>query len=355
MKKKILLLITGIILATGGYIGYKLFRPAIENKQGLYIYINEGETLAGLKGKLTSLQLLKNGTGFDLASKILRFNKPKPGRYLLKDGLSAWQTVRLLRSGEQSLVKVTIVKERTKELFSSKMGKKFDLRFDSLQMIQYLNNNDSLAKFGVDTNNALSIIIPDTYFHKWNSTPDKLMQQFYAAFKKFWNDKRTAQAAKLGLTPLQVMILASIVEEETNRKNDKYNIASVYLNRLKKGMRLQADPTVKFVTRNFQLGRITGTHLKLESPYNTYLNAGLPPGPICTPSIESIEAVLNAPQTDYLFFVASYTFDGSSIFTTNLDDHNKYARLFHQEQNRRSDSIRKLKEKAVAIDKKDNR
>ena len=137
--------------------------------------------------------------------------------------------------------------------------------------------------------------------------------------------------------------MASIVEEETNRKNDKGNVASVYINRLKMGMRLQADPTVKFITRNFQLGRITGVHLKLESPYNTYLHEGLPPGPICTPSIESIEAVLNAPQTDYIFFVASYQFDGSTIFTSNLNDHNKYVKLFHAEQNRRADSIRKQK------------
>lgn len=345
MKKKVVLAVFGIVLTIGAFLAYKLFRPAIANKQGLFFYIKEGETLAGLKEELTYRQFLKGG-GFDLACTMLRFKKPKPGRYMLKDGMSAWKLVRMLRSGEQELVKVTIIKERTKELFSAKMGgKKFDLQFDSLQMISYLNNNDSLKKFGVDTNTALSVIIPDTYFHKWNSTPDKLMQQFYTAYKKFWNEERSAKAAKQGLTPQQAMILASIVEEETNRKDDKYNVASVYINRLRKGMRLQADPTVKFVTRNFQLGRITGVHLKLESPYNTYLHEGLPPGPICTPSIESIEAVLNAPQTDYIFFVASYKFDGSSIFTSNLTDHNKYARMFHDEQNRRADSIRKMKEK----------
>jgi UPF0755 protein len=352
MKKKILLAITGILLVTGGYVCYKLFKPAINNKAGLYFYIREGETLAGVREELTYRQLLKNETGFDFACAFLRFKKPKPGRYLLKDGMNAWKLVRLFRSGEQALVKVTIVKERTKELFSSKMGKKFDLDFDSLRMIQYLNNPDSLSKFGVDTNNVLAIIIPDTYLHRWNSTPDKLIRQFYTYFQKFWNEKRKANASALGLTPVQVMILASIVEEETNRKDDKFKVASVYLNRLKKGMKLQADPTVKFVTKNFQLGRITNIHLKMNSPYNTYLYEGLPPGPICTPSIESIEAVLNAPQTDYLFFVASYTFDGSSIFTTNLNDHNKYARLFHQEQNRRADSIRKLKEKTAVVDKK---
>lgn len=345
MKKKIFFAITGIVLAIAGYITYKLFKPAVTNKEGRYFYVKEGETLSGVKEDLAHRQMMK-ADGFDLACKMLRMKKPKPGRYLFKDGMSVYKLARMLRSGEQSLVKVTIVKERTKELFSGKMGgKKFDLEFDSLQMISYLNNNDSLKKFGVDTNTVFSIIIPDTYLHKWNSTPDKLMQQLYNAYKKFWNAERTEKAEKKNLQPLQVMILASIVDEETNRKDDKYNVASVYINRLKKGMRLQADPTVKFVTRNFQLGRITGTHLKLESPYNTYLHEGLPPGPICTPSIESIDAVLNAPETDYLFFVASYKFDGTSIFTSNLTDHNKYARLFHEEQNRRADSIRRLKEK----------
>ena len=346
MKKKILLALSGVILLAGGYIALKLFRPAIDNKNGVYFYIKEGETLSGVKEELRHNKLLKGG-GFDLACTILRFKKPKPGRYLLKDGTNALKLARILRNGEQSPVRITIVKERTRELFSGKFGpgKKFDLQFDSLRMIQYLNNNDSAGKYGMDTNTILSVIIPDTYLHNWNSSPDKLMQQFHAAYKKFWNPERMAKAAGAGLTPQQVMILASIVEEETNRKADKFNIASVYINRLKKGMRLQADPTVKFVTRNFQLGRITGTHLKLESPYNTYLNAGLPPGPICTPSPESINAVLDAPPTDYLYFVASYTFDGSSIFTSNLTDHNKFARLFHQEQNRRADSIRKRKEK----------
>lgn len=348
MIKKIIVIGLGIALVAGGYIAFKLFRPAISNKEGLYFYIREGESLESVKEELLYRQFLKGG-GFDLACTLLRFKKPKPGRYLLKDGINALQLVRMLRNGEQALVKITIVKERTKELFAGKWGwgKRFDMDFDSLQMIQYLNNADSLEKFGVDTNTVLTIIIPDTYHHKWNSSPDKIMQQLFNAYRKFWNEERTLKATQAGFTPQQIMILASIVEEETNRKDDRYNIASVYINRLKKGMRLQADPTVKFVTRNFQLGRITGTHLKLESPYNTYLNAGLPPGPICTPSIESIEAVLNAPQTDYIFFVASYKFDGSSIFTSNLDDHNKYARLFHQEQNRRADSIRKLKEKPL--------
>lgn len=349
MKRKfvrIILALLVVIFVAGGFFAYRLFRPAVHNKNNRYLYIRDEDDLASVKKRMTDSNFI-NGSGFDLAAKILRFKKPKPGRYLLKDGMNVYKLVRMLRSGDQALVKITIVKERTRELFAGKMGKKFDLQFDSLQMISFLNDGESLKQFDVDTNTVMGIIIPDTYLHKWNSTPEKLMQQLFAAYKKYWNQERTAKAAQHGLTPMQAMIVASIVEEETNRKEDKYNVASVYINRLKKGMPLQADPTVKFITRNFQLGRITGVHLKLESPYNTYLHTGLPPGPICTPSVESIEAVLNAPETDYIFFVASYKFDGSTVFTSNLTDHNKYVRLFHDEQNRRADSIRKLKEKQV--------
>lgn len=238
---------------------------------------------------------------------------------------------------------MVIVKERTKELFAGKFGKKFDLETDSSAMIRFLESNDSLRTFGVDTSTVMAIVMPYSYDVYWNSSPGRIMQQFYSAYKKFWTAENRVKADSLHLSPLEVSVLASIVEEETNKKNDRYNIASTYLNRLRTGMKLQADPTVKFVTRNFQLGRIQGQHLKLESPYNTYLYAGLPPGPICTPSIESLNAVLDAPATEYVYFVASSKFDGSTVFTTNYPDHLKMVKLFHDEQNRRADSIKKLK------------
>ncbi|MGB3089871.1 MAG: endolytic transglycosylase MltG, partial [Chitinophagaceae bacterium] len=178
---------------------------------------------------------------------------------------------------------------------------------------------------------------------KWNSTPDKIFQQFYTAYQKFWTSERKIKADTLHLTPLQVISLASIVEEETNKKADKYNIASTYLNRIRIGMKLQADPTVKFAMKNFALKRVLGVHLKTDSPYNTYMYAGIPPGPICTPSPETIDAVLDAPKTEYLYFVASHKFDGTSVFTTNFNDHLKYARLYQQELTRRMDSVSKAK------------
>ena len=224
-----------------------------------------------------------------------------------------------------------------------KIGKKFDLECDSLQMISFLNNNDSLRKYNVDSNNVLSLVMTYTYNMKWNSTPGKILQHFYTAYQKFWTNERKVKADSLHLTPLKVISLAAIVEEETNIKADKYKIASTYLNRVRTGMKLQADPTVKFALKNFALKRVQGVHLKTDSPYNTYMYAGIPPGPICTPTPETIDAVLDAPKTDYLFFVASDKFDGTSVFTTNLTDHNKYAKLYQQELTRRMDSSSKAK------------
>ena len=258
-KKKIITGVILILLIVAAFIGYKIAGPAVSAKKQTYFYIKTGESLETVKQNLVSQKIITGKAWFNRVAGWLKYTVVKPGRYEIKDGMS------LLT---------------------------FDTECDSLQMINFLNNNDSLKRFGIDTSTVMAIVMPYTYEITWNSSPGKIVQQFYTAYKKFWSEERKLKADSLRLTPLQVSVLASIVEEETNKKADKYNIASTYLNRLKIGMKLQADPTVKFVTRNFQLGRITGVHLKLESPYNTYLNTGLPPGPICTPSVESIESVL---------------------------------------------------------------
>ncbi len=346
MVKKIILTVLILVFLGGGYFAWQFFRPAVKNPDDRFFYIESGDDVDMVREELVYGGYI-SGRNFNLLSRLLKFRHPKPGRYKLKNGLSLFKLVKMLRNGEQALVKMVIVKERTKELFSGKIGrgKKVDLECDSLRMVRFMSSNDSLQQFEVDTNTVMAIVMPYTYELYWNSGPAQVMQQFHTAYKKFWTAERKAKADKLKLSPLQVVVLASIVDEETIRKDDKYKIASVYLNRLKKDMKLEADPTAKFVTRNFDLGRIRGSHLKAESPYNTYQNKGLPPGPICTPSIESIEAVLDAPETDYIFFVASYKFDGSTIFTSNYEDHSRYVKLFHSEQNRRADSLRKLKEK----------
>lgn len=339
-------IIVGIVIISGlliSFSSYKIIGPAVTAKENSFFYIKADDDLNTVKNNLLAQKWLNDLTWFNRVANWMNLKKTKPGRYKIKNGTSLYQLIRTLRKGDDVPVKITIVKERTKELFAGKMGKKFETACDSLQMINFISNNDSLKVFGVDTSTLFAIVLPFTYEVNWSSSPQKIISQFYAAYKKFWTEERKQKADSLQLTPEKVATLASIVEEETNSKSDKLNIASTYLNRLKIGMKLQADPTVKFVTRNFKLGRIQGSHLKLESPYNTYLHTGLPPGPICTPSIESIEAVLNAPATEYLFFVASYKFDGSTIFTSNFNDHTKYVRLFHAEQNRRADSLKKIK------------
>jgi UPF0755 protein len=342
MIKKILIGLAVIILFTGGFFAYKVFGPAVHNKSESFLYIHTGDDMAALKKNLVGKKFI-NGRYFDLVSRLLKFNIVKPGRYRIEDGSSLVKLVKLLRSGEQAPVKVVIVKERSMEAFAGKFGsnRKFDVEFDSLQLIRFLTSNDSLKKFSVDTNTVIGVIMPYTYNLNWNSTPGDLMNQFYTAYRVFWNESRKIKADSIGLTPMQVMTMASIIEEETNKKDDKPRIASVYLNRLQKGMKLQADPTVKFASKNFTLKRILFSHLNINSPYNTYINTGLPPGPICTPSISTIEAVLNAPKTDYLYFVASDKFDGSSVFATSYNEHMKYARAYQQELTRRMDSARK--------------
>jgi UPF0755 protein len=345
MKKKIILGTILLLLAIAAFIGYKVAGPAISAKKDKYLYIRSGETLDALSHQLDTSGIINSKTWFKRVASWLSFTTVKPGRYELKDGMSLYTLIRKLRAGEQSLVKMVIVKERTREAFAGKMKRKFDTECDSLTMIRFISSNDSLKAFGLDTSTFLSVMLPYTYEVRWNSSPARIIEQFQTAYKKFWTPERTAKAAKLNLSPLEATTLASIVEEETTRKDDKYKIASTYLNRLKIKMKLQACPTAKYVSRNFQLDRITEKQTSLVSPFNTYINEGLPPGPICTPSLESVEAVLDAPSTDYLYFVASYAFDGSTIFTGNYDDHMKYARMFQAEQRRRADSVKKARGK----------
>jgi UPF0755 protein len=339
MKKKIIGGIFLVLLLIGGFAGWQLLGPAVSTSGGEFFYIKTGSTYADVKNELTGKKYIGNGTWFDLASRLLGYKNIKPGRYKVTKGMNLFKLVRMLRSGNQAQVSLVITKFRTRQDFARKAGELFE--FDSLAMISFLGNNDTLKKYGLDTNTVIAALMPYTYKLNWNSSPARVFQNIYAAFESFWTPERKIKADSLHLSPLQVSTLASIVEEETNKKADKYNIASTYLNRVRTGMKLQADPTVKFALKNFTLKRVQGVHLAFDSPYNTYMYAGIPPGPICTASVESLEAVLNAPKTDYLYFVASNKFDGTTIFTSNYDDHMKYARLYQQELTRRMDSAKK--------------
>jgi UPF0755 protein len=193
-----------------------------------------------------------------------------------------------------------------------------------------LNNRDSLKIYGLDTNTVMTAIIPNTYSILWNTSAKNIFKKLYDEQEKFWNDERRRKATGLNLSPAQAYTLASIIEEETNMQEDKGKIASVYLNRLETGMKLGADPTVKFAMKDFGLKRIYFKHLQFQSPYNTYQHPGLPPGPICTPSSKTIDAVLNAPTTAYLYFVAKPDLNGYSNFAATYEEHMRFAKQYQQ-------------------------
>ena len=326
-------LLIGLVLAWGLF---KIFGPAVTVEAPDYLYLPKGTTHTQLLAAIEQQQVLRSNTWFKWVSNWMEIKNIRPGRYKIRKNMSVFKLVRMIRNGQQSYVKLSIIKERTLQDLAGKIGSRLDMEIDSSTLLHFLTNNDSLSNYGVDSNTVLAMVMPYNYELSWADEPRKIMDQFHKSWLQFWTDEKKKKAETLNLSPLEVSILASIVEEESNDKEDRYNIASTYLNRLKKGMKLQADPTVKYVTKNFKLKRIMHGHLALSSPYNTYQNAGLPPGPICTPSLESLEAVLNAPATNYLFFVASWKFDGSTIFTSNYTDHSRYVKLFHEEQLRRA-------------------
>ena len=326
-KRKYILYIFILLIVIAGYIGWILFGPTIHEPAEKYFYVHTGSTYQDVKDNLLQNKIISGTVWFDKLAKYLNYNTAiKPGKFKIKEGMSLVNLVRMLRSGNQAPVNFVITKIRTKEDLAKKIGNNFEC--DSISVIQFLNNNDSLSKYDLDSNTVMTAVIPNTYILKWNNSTSSLFRKLFTEQQKFWTDKRKAEAASLNLSPKEVYTLASIVEEETNEENDKGKIASVYLNRLRTGMKLAADPTVKFAMKDFALKRIYFKHLSFPSPFNTYQHAGLPPGPICTPSIKTIDAVLNAPVTDYLYFVAKPDFSGYSNFASSYEEHMKYAKAY---------------------------
>jgi UPF0755 protein len=251
------------------------------------------------------------------------------GKYEVKNGQSIWSIARQLKNGRLAEMKLVINRIRIKEDLAKLISKNFAP--DSVSVMNYLQSNDSLAKWHVDSSTVFTMIIPDTYYFYWNVSLDKIFQKLSDANKNFWskNDRESKLTASK-LSKEEVYILASIVDEETNYDSDKYKIASVYINRLHKQMPLQACPTIKYAMKDFTLTRIYEKYLSNPSLYNTYRHKGLPPGPICTPSPKTIDIVLNAPKTDFLFFVAKSDFSGYHHFSSNFAEHNSFAKEYQK-------------------------
>jgi len=254
----------------------------------------------------------------------------KPGRYIIKNGMGVFTLFRKLHNGSQDPVKITINKFRTKQDLANFLGKK--LEASPAVFLKYMNNNDSIASLGVTKETLLTLLIPNTYEIYWNTDPKSFFIKMNKEANKFWNDRRLDDLQRLGISKEEAITVASIVEEETNDENEKSTIASVYLNRINRGMPLGADPTVKFAVGDFSIKRVTLAHINnsASSPYNTYKNKGLPPGPICTPSVTSIDAVLKGEKTDYLYFCAKADFSGSHSFAATAEEHFSNARKYRK-------------------------
>ena len=339
MIKKILLGIFALLLSLAVVIGWQFFMSATTfGQKSKFLYIRTGHS--NQAEVLKSLDTLIRSTGsFNmLANRLDVWQSLSPGKYEIRKGTSLWQLARALRNHQQSAVNLVITKLRTKENLAALVGRKFEC--DSLSVINYMNNADTLKHYGLDSNTIMTAIFPNTYTYYWNSTPSIVFKKLFAEYRAVWNEERKQKAEKIGLTPTESYILASIVEEETNARDEKDTIASVYRNRLKKSIRLGADPTVKFALRDFSLKRIYEKHLAVVSPYNTYRNFGLPPGPICTPSLQTLDEVLSSPETDYLYFVAKPDLSGRHLFATNYNDHLKYAKMYRKTL----DSLQRLRQ-----------
>lgn len=262
------------------------------------------------------------------------FHQTLPGYYRFPAQLSNREMIRRLQFGEQTPLKLSFTQTiRTREQLAAFMGKK--LLLDSAEVKRRLDDKDFMLRYGLTPETAVCMFIPNTYEVYWTMTPDQLFDRMYKEYKRFWTEERLMKAKKLGLKPTEVATIASIIASETNKSSEFPIIASIYINRLRKGMALQACPTVIFAVGDFSLRRVLKKHLEIDSPYNTYKYRGLPPGPIRLTRPDLLDAVLNAPRTDYLYMCANPDFSGTHVFSSSYAKHSAVAREYQRELNRR--------------------
>ena len=336
---KIFLSIVFLSILIGGYIGYsyyqKIYSPNVKLEQKeTYLYIPTGSDYNDLVSILNEKQLIVDIASFEWLAEYKKYkDNIKPGRYKIKNNMSNNELVNLLRSGEQDPIKLVIRGYRTKEELASKVGA--NLECDSTSIMEMLSSRSFAESYGFNPATILVMVIPNTYEFYWNTSPDDFFKRMAKEYKAFWTEERKQKAHDAGLTQTETSILASIVQQESWKKDEMPVIAGVYINRLNKGMLLQADPTVVFAVGDFTLKRVLKKHLQYESPYNTYLHSGLPPGPICMPWPHTIDAVLNYKKHNYIYFCAKEDFSGYHNFARTGAEHERNAARYRQALNKR--------------------
>ncbi len=342
MKKRIFwyagLILLSVLLVAAGFVYYRfMIRTAVPAGLETYrVTIPTNAAYEAVEAQLVEQGILEDTVVFRMLARRMNYvrNPMRAGRYAVKPGWSMIRLIRHLRGGPQEPVKVVLTNERLVEDVAGKVA--HVLEPDSLDFLALFRNRAFLDQIGYRPETLMSLFIPNTYELYWNTGPEDFVERMQREHEKFWNRQdRTKKAAALEMTPAEVYTLASIVEKETLRGEEKKRMAGVYLNRLEKGMLLQADPTVVFATRDFSTGQVTYRHLEIDSPYNTYRYPGLPPGPISMASISSIDAVLNAETHDYLYFCARGDGSGLHAFAKTLRGHNQNKASYQRNLRRR--------------------
>lgn len=338
MKKCIYIIgiLAGILCITTASIGYMayslLLAPQIKNEETVYIQIYPDDNTEKVADKLIA-KVKGNIQGFTPLMRYYRYDQcVRPGNYAIRPGDSMRDICLRLLSGNQTPVRLVIPSARTLDRIAGIIGRQ--LMADSASISTTLKDEQLIDSLGYTVETFPTLFLPNTYEVYWTMTPKQFIARMQKEYNRFWNAERRAKAKSLGLTPTEVSTLASIVDEETNKNDEKPIIAGLYLNRLNRGMMLQADPTVKFAHNKPELRRILHTHLTIDSPYNTYKYAGLPPGPIRIPSIVGIESVLNPQKHSYIYMCAKEDFSGYHNFATTLVMHNANARRYQQALNK---------------------
>jgi UPF0755 protein len=298
------------------------------------IYIPTGASYEQVLDTLQSRLVIKNLKVFSWLAK--KKNYPaliKPGRYIIGKNLTYNSLINLLRSGKQVPVKITFSNLSNLNQIAGKIDKQIET--DSSRLISFLSDASNFKADGFKKENVIVIFIPNTYEFYWNTDAKGIYNRLLKEYRLFWNDQRLSKAKERGLDPIEVSTLASIIDDEAARSDEKPRIAGVYLNRLRMGIPLQADPTIKFALNDISITRILKKDLLVDSPYNTYEHAGLPPGPIGCATIDGIDAVLNSEKHDYIYFAAKADFSGYHNFSRTLSEHLRYASLYQKELNKR--------------------
>lgn len=337
-KKNLVFILTGmgtVALVIILMISSILFGVSVKIENGnRIIYIPTGASYSQVVDSMETNLAIKNLKIFEWIAK--KKNYPaliKPGRYVIDKDLSYNKLINILRAGRQTPVRITFNNLRTLNQIAGKFDKQIEA--DSSRIISFLSDESNFISDGFRKENIVALFIPNTYQFYWNTDAKGLYTRMLKEYRLFWNDERLAKAKEKGLDPKEVAILASIIDDEVSKQDEKPRIAGVYLNRLKRGIPLQACPTIKFALNDFTITRVLKKYLLVDSPYNTYKHNGFPPGPIGCPSVEGIDAVLNAEQHDYLYFAAKADFSGYHNYSRSLAEHNRYAAIYQKELNKR--------------------